>query len=74
MSIFKNEKKSYVEIEGMMCEHCEAHVTEALAKIGLTVKADHNAKKAYIQSGDAEDDKIKAAIESVGYKYIKTVR
>lgn len=74
MSIFKNEKKSYVEIEGMMCEHCEAHVTEALAKIGLTVKADHNAKKAYIQSGDAEDDKIKAAVESAGYKYIKTVR
>ncbi len=74
MSIFKNGKKSYVEIEGMMCEHCEAHVTEALAKIGLTVKADHNAKKAYIQSGDAEDDKIKAAVESAGYKYIKTVR
>ena len=74
MSIFKNEKKSYVEIEGMMCEHCEAHVTEALAKIGLTVKADHNAKKAYIQSGDAEDDKIKAAVEGAGYKYIKTVR
>lgn len=74
MSIFKNEKKPYVEIEGMMCEHCEAHVTEALAKIGLTVKADHNAKKAYIQSGDAEDDKIKEAVESAGYKYIKTVR
>ncbi len=74
MSIFKKDKKPYIEIEGMMCEHCEAHVTEALSVIGLNVKADHSAKKAYIQSGDAEDDKIKAAVEGAGYKYIKTVR
>lgn len=74
MSIFKKEKKPYIEIDGMMCEHCEAHVTEALDKIGVKVKADHNAKKAYIESGDADDDAIKSAVESAGYKYIKTVR
>lgn len=74
MSIFKKKTKPYIEIEGMMCEHCEAHVTEALSKIGVTVKADHNANKAYILDGDAEDDKIKAAVESTGYKYINTVR
>lgn len=74
MSIFKKKTKPYIEIEGMMCEHCEAHVTEALSKIGVTVKADHNANKAYILDGDAEDDKIKAAVESAGYKYINTVR
>lgn len=45
MSIFKKETKPYIEIEGMMCEHCEAHVTQALSEIGVTVKADHNAKK-----------------------------
>ncbi|HIZ12265.1 MAG TPA: heavy metal translocating P-type ATPase [Candidatus Eubacterium faecavium] len=74
MSIFKKEKKPYIEIDGMMCEHCEAHVTEALNKIGVKVKADHNAKKAYIESGDAEDEEIRAAVEGAGYKYIKTVR
>lgn len=74
MSIFKKKTKPYIEIEGMMCEHCEAHVTKALSKIGVTVKADHNANKAYILDGDAEDDKIKAAVESAGYKYINTVR
>ncbi len=74
MSIFKKEKKPYIEIDGMMCEHCEAHVTEALNKIGVKVKADHNAKKAYIESGDADDEAIKAAVEGAGYKYIKTVR
>lgn len=74
MSIFKKKTKPYIEIEGMMCEHCEAHVTKALSKIGVTVKADHNANKAYILDGDAEDDKIKAAVERAGYKYINTVR
>ena len=74
MSIFKKETKPYIEIEGMMCEHCEAHVTQALSEIGVTVKADHNAKKAYILDGDADDNKIKTAVESAGYKYVKTVR
>lgn len=74
MSIFKKDKKPYIEIDGMMCEHCEAHVTEALAAIGIVVKADHTANKAYILSGDASDDAIKAAVEGAGYKYIKTVR
>lgn len=74
MSIFKKDKKPYIEIDGMMCEHCEAHVTEALAAVGIVVKADHTANKAYILSGDASDDAIKAAVESAGYKYIKTVR
>lgn len=74
MSIFKKDKKPYIEIDGMMCEHCEAHVTEALAAVGIVVKADHTANKAYILSGDASDEAIKAAVEGAGYKYIKTVR
>lgn len=74
MSIFKKESKPYIEIEGMMCAHCEAHVTQALDKIGVKVTADHNAEKAYIESGDAADEAIKKAVEDAGYKYIKTVR
>ena len=74
MSIFKKEKKPYIEIEGMMCEHCEKHVTEALNKIGLQVKADHNANKAFIESGSASDDDIKAAVEEAGYKYLGIVK
>lgn len=74
MSIFKKDSKPYIEIEGMMCENCERHVTEALDKIGVKVKADHNAGKAYITSGDADDNAIKTAVDGAGYKYIKTVR
>ena len=74
MSIFKKDSKPYIEIEGMMCENCERHVTEALDKIGVKVKSDHNAGKAYITSGDADDNAIKTAVDGAGYKYIKTVR
>ena len=74
MSIFKNDKKPYIIIEGMMCEHCEAHVTEALDKIGVKVKADHNADKAYIENGNATDDEIKTAVEGAGYKFVKVVK
>lgn len=74
MSIFKKDSKPYIEIEGMMCQNCERHVTEALEKIGVSVKANHKAGKAYIQNGDAADDAIQSAVEGAGYKYIKTVR
>ncbi len=74
MSIFKKDSKPYIEIDGMMCQNCERHVTEALEKIGVSVKADHKASKAYIQNGDAADDAIQSAVEGAGYKYIKTVR
>lgn len=76
MSLFKRSesKKPYIEIEGMMCEHCEKHVTDALSKIGLTVEADHKNAKAYIKDGDASDEMISKAVNDAGYKYIKTVR
>ena len=74
MSIFKKDKTPYIEIEGMMCEHCEKHVTEALDKLGLKVKADHNANKAFIEGGEASDDEIKAAVEEAGYSFIRVVK
>ena len=57
-----------------MCEHCEKHVTDALAKIGLTVEADHKNAKAYIKDGEASGEMIAKAVNDAGYKYIKTVR
>lgn len=74
MSIFNKSSKPYIEIEGMMCQNCEKHVTEALSKIGLEVKADHNSGKAYILNGDADDEQIKEAVTGAGYKFIKTVK
>ena len=74
MSIFKKNDKPYIVIEGMMCPHCEAHVTEALAKIGLTVKADHSQKRAVIESGEADEAAIAKAVTDAGYKFIEIKR
>ena len=72
MSIFKKESKPYIVIEGMMCAHCEAHVTEALQKIGVEVTADHAKNRAVINSGD--DDTIKKAVTDAGYKFVEVKR
>lgn len=74
MSIFKKEEKPYIVIEGMMCPHCEAHVTEALDKIGVKVTADHSKNRAVINSGDADDEAIKNAVTDAGYKFIEIRR
>ena len=71
MSIFKKSDKPYIVIEGMMCPHCEAHVTEELAKIGLTVKADHTNNRAVIESGEADEAAIAKAVTDAGYKFIE---
>lgn len=73
MSLFKKEKKPYITIEGMMCGHCEEHVTKALDDVGLTVKADHTKNRATVESGTIDADAVKSAIENAGYKFIEIV-
>ena len=68
------ETATYIEIEGMMCEHCEAHVKEALEKIGITATPDHNTGKATIEAGEIDEKAIKKAISDAGYKFKKIVK
>ncbi|MCR3760509.1 heavy-metal-associated domain-containing protein [Clostridium felsineum] len=58
-------------IEGMSCEHCVAHVKEALEEIGGENINVNLKKKLALISNDIEDKKIKAAIENAGYEVIK---
>jgi len=78
MSLFHSVKQE-VGVEGMKCEHCEAHVEEALKSIpGVkTVKADRTKKVAIVKSenGISEAD-AKKAVESLPNKTftgIKTI-
>lgn len=71
MSLFKKNNKPYIVIEGMMCAHCEAHVTEALEKIGLTVKADHSKNRAVVESGEADESAIQKAVTDAGYQFVE---
>lgn len=61
--------KKKISIEGMSCEHCVMHVTQALEEIGATdvkVSLKQNSATAVVNEG-ITDEKIKAAIEDAGY-------
>ena len=62
-----------LKIEGMMCPHCEAHVTKALMEVGKVEKvvASHKDGTAVITTSDGADlGALKMAVENAGYKVI----
>nr|WP_297171147.1 heavy metal translocating P-type ATPase [uncultured Agathobaculum sp.] len=70
----KEEEKmtKVVKVEGMMCEHCVAHVKKALEAFpGVSAQVDLAGGKATLQ-GDSlpEESKIAEAVEQAGYKVV----
>ena len=69
----ENKMQKELKIEGMMCQHCQKHVHDALAKLeGVTeVTVDLEGKKASVtmdrEIGEAE---FKAVIEEAGYDLV----
>ncbi|MGN0986086.1 MAG: heavy metal translocating P-type ATPase [Candidatus Enterenecus sp.] len=62
------EKK--VIIEGMMCQHCRAHVEQALNAIpGASAAVDLDSKTAVV-TGDVSDEAIRAAVTEAGYQVV----
>ena len=65
--------KSYViSVEGMMCQHCAAHVQKALSEIeGVSgVKVDLEKKSVAVKAKkEIGEDQFQAAIEKAGYQY-----
>ena len=62
-----------IKIEGMMCSHCEGRVRDALEGIDGVTSADvsHETGTAVVTlSADVDDNVLKNAIESQGYKVI----
>ena len=60
-------------IEGMSCEHCVAHVKEALEAIGGVLSAQVNLtkKNALVEHGDSVTaDALKAAVSEAGYEAV----
>ncbi len=58
-----------VYIEGMMCPHCSARVTELLKPFDANVVVNHETGTAVI-CDSADDNAIKTTVESGGYKVI----
>lgn len=62
-----------LKIDGMMCGHCEAHVTKALMAIdGVTkVEASHEKKQAVVtMDKEIAEDVFKKAIADCDYTYL----
>ena len=65
--------KKVIKIEGLMCPHCEAHAKTALENLGGVTVLDisHKTGIANIElNANVDDEVIKNAIESQGYKVI----
>lgn len=60
------EKK--LTIEGMMCQNCVKHVSNALNNLpGVTAQVDLDTKTATV-AGDVTDEALKAAVADAGYE------
>jgi len=61
-------------IEGMSCNHCVAHVEDALMEVeGVkSVKVDLKGKNALVElSHDVDDSKLKEAVDDAGYEVVR---
>ncbi|MBR5113195.1 MAG: heavy metal translocating P-type ATPase [Clostridia bacterium] len=77
-SIFKNEKetdkmiKTTVKIEGMMCPHCEARVTEAFKTafgVENVVSSHEKGETVILSQSPIDEDKARETVEKAGYKF-----
>jgi copper ion binding protein len=63
--------KTTIKIEGMSCDHCVAHVKEALEEISgvSSAKVSLKEKNAVVEHGDSVSlDSMKAAVTEAGYE------
>ena len=72
----ESKMEKTIEINGMMCQHCEMHVKKALEALdGVeSASASHEQKKAIVILKDGarvDAGKVKAAIEEAGYEFVK---
>jgi copper ion binding protein len=70
----KNCMKKTLKIEGMMCQHCVAHVTKALQGVEDVSSIEVNLKKkmAIVElSKEIEDSILISAITEAGYEVKK---
>ena len=59
-----------VLIEGMMCQNCVKHVSNALNGLpGVTAQVDLDTKTATV-TGEVTDEAIKAAVTEAGYEVV----
>ena len=78
LNLFKpkrlRENEITVKLKGMMCNHCEKRVENALKRLPFILSATADYKKGIVEityDGEFDDKQIKQAINSEHYKFIK---
>lgn len=65
----ESDMKTVIDIEGMMCQHCVAHVTKALSSIpGVDSVEVSLEEKHAVVIGNANNDALTAAVQDAGYE------
>ena len=74
INVNKKEEKNMVkvlDVEGMMCAHCQAHVQKALEEIAgvteVTVSLEEKTATVAMES-EIADDKLSQAVTEAGYQ------
>lgn len=69
-NMFLGKKEKVLDVEGMMCVHCQKHVSDALNAIdGVSAEVSLEDKKATVKlSKKVSDDVLKKAVEEAGYQ------
>lgn len=69
----EKEMKYELKIEGMMCMHCQKHMSDALNKMeGVTAEVNLEEGKAYVTSEkEITMDEFKAVVEDAGYTLVQ---
>ncbi|MCC8138161.1 MAG: heavy metal translocating P-type ATPase [Clostridiales bacterium] len=66
-----NMVKTTMQVEGMMCGHCEAHVNDAIRKVFNVQKVTSNHSKGITEifsETALDEDKLRACVEETGYR------
>ncbi len=69
-----NEFVKTIGVEGMMCEHCQKHVTDALSKIEGVMKVEvslENKNAVITSTKEIENSEIESVIKEAGYEVTK---
>ena len=75
-SVKKEEIKTMnktVKIEGMMCEHCVAHVREALEALGCEAEVSLENGEAVLKNTALADEEIRQAVSDAGYEVTEII-
>lgn len=76
---YKNKEESkedtkmqkVLELSGMTCQHCVKHVEKALNDLeGVEAKVSLHPQEAIVETDKVSDDKLKEAVEEIGYRVI----